>query len=167
MPAAVAYACVALMSITTDVSTVQPGGTVTVMGTDFAQDQPVELHLDTPDGPLLATVPPPKSTMTSKFAVKVTLPEDTAVGEHLILATQTYHHMNAGAPARAVLYVGTAAPAAVVPEVRAARVDMGPGASVTMLVLVGLAAAVAALLLAALVSRRSPAEPRQGGPVTA
>lgn len=166
-PAAVAYACVAVMAIKTDVSSVEPGGTVNVFGADFAMDEPVELRLDAPDGPLLATVPPPKSTMTSKFNVKVTIPADTEPGEHLILANQTYHHMNSGAPARAAIFVGTEPPAAAVPAARAASVEMGPGSSLPVLMLVGLAAAAAALLLAALVNRRSPAERRPDGPLPA
>lgn len=58
-PAGLAWACVGLMSLTTDSSTVQPGGTVTVLGKEFAQDEPIEIHLDSPTGPVLATVPPP------------------------------------------------------------------------------------------------------------
>ncbi|MEX2289569.1 MAG: hypothetical protein WD794_04480 [Mycobacteriales bacterium] len=163
-PAAIAYACVAVMAIKTDVSTVEPGGTVNVFGADFASDEPVELRLDSLDGPLLATIPPPESTMTSKFNVPVTIPADVEPGEHVILANQVYHHMNSGAPARAAIFVGTEAPAAAVPAVRAASVEMGPGSSWPVLLLVGLAVAAAALLLAALVNRRSPAERRSDGP---
>lgn len=37
VPAGIAWACVAFMSLTTVSNTVQPGGTVTVVGREFAQ----------------------------------------------------------------------------------------------------------------------------------
>lgn len=38
VPAGLAWACVGLISLTTESSTVQPGGTVTVIGREFAQE---------------------------------------------------------------------------------------------------------------------------------
>lgn len=155
VPAGVAWACVAVMSLTTDASTVQPGATLTVFGKGFAQDEPVEIHLGSETGPLLATVPPPESTMTSQFEVAVTIPADLEAGEHLIVAAQDYHHMNAGAPARAAIFVGTDAPAPPAAEARPAAVVMGSSTNLATLVLVGVAVAGAALLLAGLLNRRS------------
>jgi hypothetical protein len=143
------------MGLTTGASTVQPGDTLTVFGNSFAQDEPIQIHLDSPTGPLLATVPPPESTMTSQFEVEVTIPADLASGEHLIVATQDYHHMNAGAPARASIFVGTDAPPPPTPEARPAAVVMGSGANLATLVLIGAAVAGGALLLAGFINRQS------------
>lgn len=156
VPAAVAYACVGLMSLTTSASTVEPGGTITVLGASFAQDAPVDIRLDSPTGPVLVTVPPPTSTMTSKFEVPVVIPADVPKGQHLLVATQVYHHMNAGAPARATIQVGSTLPAvAPVPAGRPAAlaVDSGPGGP--FLAFVALSAAAVALVLVGLVSLRS------------
>lgn len=159
VPAGVAWACVAVMSLTTNASNLQPGDSVTVFGKSFAQDQPVMIHLDSATGPLLATVPPPESTMTSQFEVPVTLPADITPGEHLIVALQDYHHMNAGTPTRASIFVGPGAPAPPTPEARPAGVVTGPATSTTTLVLIGAAVAAGALLLAGLANRRPAHEP--------
>lgn len=162
--AGMAWACVGLMSLTTSPSTVQPGGTVTVSGKEFAQKEPVEIHLDSPTGPLLATAPPPESTMTSRFDLPVTIPADLPPGPHLLVATQNYHHMNAGAPARATIHVGTSPPAVPAGTAeRPAAVLMESGPDWAKLVLIGLAAAAGGLLLAGLnrlaEGRRPQAEP--------
>ncbi len=160
VPAGLVWACVGLMSLTTSSSTVEPGGTVTVFGKEFAQGAPVEIHLDSATGPVLATVPPPSSTMTSQFNVTVTIPADVQKGQHLLVATQDYHHMNAGVPARAVLYVGTDAPPPPAPAERPAALAVSSGPSGVDLVLIGLAVAAGALLLAGLLNllaaRRRP-----------
>lgn len=140
---------------------------MTVFGKEFAQKEPVEIHLDSPTGPLLATAPPPESTMTSQFEVTVTMPADVAPGSHLLVATQQYHHMNAGAPARASIVVGTDAPTPPLTEERPAAVVMGAGVSAVALVLIGLAVAAGALLLAGLLSRRSAGRSPRAEPVTA
>jgi hypothetical protein len=155
-----AWACVGLVSLTTSSSTVQPGGSVTVVGREFAQGAPIEIHLDSPTGPVLATVPPPTDTMTSKWTMQVTIPAATPAGDHLLVATQAYHYMNVGAPARAVLHVGTAAPAPApaAPAPRLAKVPVDSGPSAGGLVLIALAVAAIGLVLAAawslMVSRR-------------
>jgi hypothetical protein len=148
VPAALAWACVGLMSLTTTSSTVRPGGTVTVLGKEFAQGVPIEIRLDSPTGPVLTTVPAPKETMTSQFSVVVTIPAGTPNGEHVLVATQASHYMNAGAPARSVIHVGTAAPTPTVPAARPAGVVIDSGPSAASLVLIGLAVAAVGLLVA-------------------
>jgi len=148
--ASMAWACVGVVALTTSSSAVQPGGTVTVFGKEFAGGSPVQIHLDSPTGPVLATADVPAGdTMTSKFSVPVAIPANTPYGQHFLVATQQYHDMNAGAPARAVLNVGTEA-RAVVPPARAVRATVGPGPSAAKLVLIGAATAGVALLLAGL-----------------
>ena len=165
VPAGLAWACVGLMALTTvGPSTVAPGGTVTVWGREFAAGSPVDIHLDSPTGPVLATAPPPTETMTSQFKLDVPIPPNIRTGEHVLVATQAYHDMNVGAPARTVIHVGAPAPPPPTPEARPAKVVLGSGPSVATLLLVGLAVTAAGLILAALVflaaSRRRPdAEP--------
>ncbi len=163
VPAALAWACVGLMSLTTSASSVASGGTVTVSGRGFAQDAPIDIHLDSPAGPVLTTVPPPMSTMTSRFDVPVTMPADVQNGQHLLVATQDYHHMNAGSPARATIYVGPnvsdpAVPAATPERPMALAVDSGPSAA--FLLFIGVGVAAGGLFLAGFVSlltaRRRP-----------
>jgi hypothetical protein len=147
VPAALAWACVALMSLTTASPTVQPGGTVTIIGREFAQAAPVEIHLDSAIGPLLATVPGPPTTMTSKFTADVMIPANTPYGQHVLFAVQLYHNMNAGIP-RSVIYVGTLPPPVTSPVARPGTALVGSGPSGTSLVLLGLGVAALGLLVA-------------------
>lgn len=150
VPAAVAWACVGLMSLTTNSSTVPPGGTVKVFGKEFAQGQPIEIHLGSTTGPVLATVPPPTDTMTSQWAVDVTIPANIPPGEHFLVATQAYHYMNAGTPARATISVGTPATVPPPPAPRPARVSVESGPSAIVLILIALAVAIIGLAIAGL-----------------
>ena len=148
VPAAVAWACVGVVSLTSSSSTVQPGGTLDVTGREFAEKVPVQIHLDSPSGPVLTTVPGPSSTMNSKSTVTVTIPSNISVGEHFLVATQDQHDMNSGAPARSAFYVGTAAPGAAPAPVRPPTLVASSGPSAGSLVLIGLAVAVVALVVA-------------------
>jgi alpha-L-fucosidase len=150
LPVSFAWACIGLVSLTTSSSTVSAGGTLTVTGKEFAAGAPVLIHLDTLDGPVLATAPPPTSTMTSQFKLDVTIPSNISTGPHLLIATQTEHNMNGGNPARALIYVGAATPAAAGPAARPATLLAASGRSGSSLVLIGLGVAVVALLLAGL-----------------
>ena len=158
VPAAIAFACIGVVGLSTSPSVVQPGGSVTVTGKDFVNDKPVVLHLDSVDGPVIYTVP--KSTgdvMTSNFSVTFQLPSTVSNGAHVLVATQDEHDMNGGNPARAALYVGTT-PGNANPAARPATaiIDNGPG--IGGLTLIALAAMAFALLLfivyAALAGRR-------------
>ena len=153
--AGAAWACVSTFLLTTESSTVEPGGTVMVVGRGFAEGAPIDIRLDSHTGPVLATAPPLRTTMTSRFMLPVTIPQDTPSGPHLLVATQNYHDMNAGSPARVMIHVGASGPAAPTPEApRPATVAFadGDGPSALALVLVGLGVAAGALLLAAAAS---------------
>jgi hypothetical protein len=160
VPVGLAWACVGLMSLTVSASSVQPGGSVTVFGREFAQGAPVEIHLDSTTGPVLATAPAPTDTMTSQFKVTVTIPASVPSGPHVLVATQAYHYMNSGAPARATVYVGTPAPAPAGPAARPANVIVDKAPSGASLALIALAVAAVGLVLAASInlaaSRRRP-----------
>lgn len=149
--AGAAWACVSTFLLTTESSIVEPGGTVMVVGRGFAERAPVDIRLDSHTGPILATAPPPRTTMTSKFTLPVRIPEETPNGPHLLVATQSYHDMNAGSPTRTMIHVGASAPVAPPPETaRPATVAIADGdrPSTLTLVLVGLGVAAGALLLA-------------------
>ena len=153
LPVGFAWACVGLVSLTTSSPTVQAGGSLTVIGKEFAQKAPVLIHLDSMTGPVLvtATGTPATSTMTSKFEVAVTIPSNVSAGPHLLIATQDEHDMNGGNPARAVIYVGTSAPAPAALASRSGTLVADRGLGVATLALIGLATAAVALVLACLV----------------
>ncbi len=146
VPAGLAWACVAPVSLTTSSPTVQPGGTVHIIGRETAPGAPIEIRLDAPDGPVLTTVTGQPGGMTSKWEWDVPIPANTAYGKHVLYAVQNYRNMNAVVP-RALIYVGTEPDPAPRPEERAGSLDVGSGPSGTSLVLLGLAAAVGGLLL--------------------
>lgn len=148
VPVAFAWACVGLVSLTTTMNTVQAGSTVTVVGKEFAAGAPVDIHLDTVDGPVLATAPPPSGTMTSVFMLDVPLPANLSNGPHILIATQIEHNMNGGAPARAVIYVGSSPAVSGAPAARPAKLLASTGPSVGSRVLIGVGVAVVALFLA-------------------
>ncbi|MEX2660266.1 MAG: hypothetical protein WD232_11265, partial [Acidimicrobiales bacterium] len=166
IPFSVAWACVGLVVFkTTGSATVQPGGTVEVFGGEFASDQPVDVRLDSPDGPVLATYPEPgPSTMTSRFTLDVPIPDDITPGEHLLVATQEHYDMNGGIPARAVIYVDAPEPPPPTPEERPTSLlaSSGPGAGNLVLVGVGAAAVALALTAGAVALRRSSSAPAEG-----
>lgn len=146
VPASLAWACVAPVSLTTASPRVQPGGTIKVIGRETAPGAPIEIHLDAPNGPLLLTVTGQPGGMSSRWEADVTIPGDTKYGTHVLYAVQNYRNMNATIP-KATIYVGTEPPPAPVPEPRASSLDLGSGPSAVSLVLIGLAAAAAGLLI--------------------
>lgn len=158
------WACIFLGGITASASSVQPGGTLTIKGLSFGSN-PVELHLDTLTGPVLATATPdPKGN----FSQAVTIPQTTSTGSHVIVATEaaaTPDGSNSGSaqgvPSRATVEVGTAPPPAT-PTARPIQVAKTVG--IGTLVLIGVAVACAGVLLGGLVSlvasRTRRAEPR-------
>lgn len=149
VPAGLASACVTLIGFTVNPSSVQPGGTVTVTGRDFAPGAPIDIHLDSATGKILATFPPhTNSVMMNTWNLEVPIPADTPKGQHLLVATQDYHNMNAGVPARATLFVGVPAVSAAQPEARPAKVSVATGPSAASLLLIGLGVALVALLVA-------------------
>ncbi|HEV2767425.1 MAG TPA: hypothetical protein VGV63_06950 [Acidimicrobiales bacterium] len=164
IPAGLAWACVTVVAFrTTGPGTVEPGGTVEVFGADFARGEPVNIHLDSLDGPVLATVPSPMpSTMTSRFTVPVPIPADVSPGPHLLIATQDHYDMNVGIPARAAIYVDSSPPAELVPAQRATALTVSDGPSTASLLLIGLGVAAAGLLMAAGASMIAARRPARG-----
>ena len=148
VPAGLAWACVAPVSLTVANASVQPGGTVNVSFKEFAQGAPIEVHLDSPTGPLLATAPAQTTTMTSSSNLDVPIPPNTTFGTHFLVSVQNYHNMNSGNIARATIYVGTQAPPAPGPEARPAHAEVGSGPSAASLILIGLGVAAALLIIA-------------------
>ena len=147
IPAGVAWGCVGLISLTTSSATVQAGGSLTVTGREFAPGVPVDIHLDTLDGPILATVPPfSTGGMNTQFTATVPIPANIGQGQHILIAYQQEHYMNAGNPARATIFVGTAAPAAR-SGTRPVGVLTNPGPSAGSLVLLGVVVAVVGVFL--------------------
>jgi hypothetical protein len=106
VPASFAWACVAPVSLTTASPTVQPGGTIKVIGRETAPGAPIEIRLNAPDGPLLATVTGQPGGMSSKWEHDVVIPASTPYGKHVLYAIQNYRNMNATIP-KATIYVGT------------------------------------------------------------
>lgn len=148
VPAGLASACVAVVSLTSESKTVQPGGTLTVRLREFASMVPVTIRLDSLTGPVLITAPGPSSTMNSDFTADVPIPANITPGEHFLLAFQDHHDMNSGAPARTAFYVGSGPPAATAPEVRPAAMESASGPRASSLILIGLGVAAAGLLVA-------------------
>ncbi len=164
VPVGQAWGCVTVVSFRTNgPSSVQPGGTVEVFGADFARERPVDIHLDSADGPVLATVPSPMpSTMTSTFTVQVPIAADVAPGQHLLVATQDHYDMNVGIPARAAIYVGSSPPAEPTPTERATTLAVSDAPSAANYILIGLGVAAAGILLAAVASMIAARRPSSG-----
>lgn len=164
VPALIGFACVSVAALTATPQSVQPGGTVTVNGGDYVPGFPVQIHLDTVAGPVLATVASPTggSSMRSAFKVDVTLPSNVGSGQHLLIATQDAHNMTAGIPARAVIYVGTGLPAAP-QSTRSAAPVVDTGLSVGTLALIAVGAAAAGLLVLGLIVVLTSGRPTRTG----
>lgn len=147
VPAGMAWACVAPVSLTTVSPTVQPGGIVRVIGRETAPGAPVEIRLNAVNGPILTTVTGQPGGMSAKWEADVTIPADTPYGKHLLYAVQNYRNMNATIP-KATIYVGTLPDPVAGPEPRPAALDVGSGPSGLSLILLGLGVAAGGLLLA-------------------
>jgi hypothetical protein len=146
VPASLAWACVAPVSLTTASPRVQPGGTIKVIGRETAPGAPIEIRLNSVSGPLLTTVTGQPGGMTSKWEADVTIPANTPYGKYVLYAVQNYRNMNATIP-KATIYVGTDPEPAPTPEARAGSLDVGSGPSGLSLVLLGLGVAAAGLLV--------------------
>ncbi len=163
VPAGLAWACVAPMSLTTSSPTVQPGGIVHIIGRETAPGAPIEIHMDSPTGPLLLNVTGQVGGMTAKWEADVTIPANTQYGTHVLYAVQKYRNMNSTIP-RATIYVGVEPPAPATPEARAGALDVGSGPKGASLLLLGLGVAAAGLLVVGGISvlaagKRNPADP--------
>lgn len=163
VPAAIAWGCVTVVALTASPQSVQPGETVAVTGWDTAPGAPIEIHLDSATGPLLGTQPAHNnSVMMNKWTLNVPIPADVAAGQHVLVAVQDYHNMNAGMPARATIYVGQPAPGPAQPTARPTTIPASSGPSTASLILIGLGVAAVALIVAGIWSAaasRRPAQP--------
>ena len=146
LPAGLAWACVAPMSLTTSNPVVQPGGAVHIIGRETAPGAPIEIHMDAVTGPLLTTVTGQVGGMTAKWDWDVPIPANTQFGTHVLYAVQKYRNMNSTIP-RATIYVGVEPPAAAAPDPRAGSLDVGSGPKGASLLLLGLGVAAAGLLV--------------------
>ena len=164
VPAVIVFACVDVAALTATPQSVQPGGTVTVNGGDYVPGFPVQIHLDSPTGPVLATLASPSGTsaMHSAFKIDVTLPSNLSSGQHVLVATQNSHNMTAGMPARAVIYVGGGAPAAP-QSTRSAAPIVETGLSVGTLALIAVGAAAAGLLVMGIIVVLTSGRPSRTG----
>ena len=163
IPAGLAWSCVALVAFRVNgTGTVAPGGTVEVFVGEFASRIPVEIRLDSFDGPVLLTTPPPTSTMTGQFTGQVPIPADISPGPHVLFATQAHYDMNVGNTARAAIYVNASPPVAATPQERATSLTVSEGSSAASYILIGLGVAAAGLLLAAVASMVVSRRPSSG-----
>lgn len=163
VPAIVVYACVGVVGLSASPTSVQPGGTFVLNGKDFVVTVPTQIHLDTINGPVIATVSTYKGTgvMSSTFSQTVTLPSNVSSGQHVLIATQSQHTMNGGNPARAVIYVGQPAPVASGPEARPAAVTIDTGPGWPVLAVVALASALVGFFIFSVFALRART-PRTG-----
>ena len=152
VPAAAAWACLGLAGLTTSATgATQPGSTIQVKGVEFGSN-PVQLHLDAIDGPVLATITP----VSGNFTQAITLPSDLSTGPHVLVATEsaaTPNGVNNGAangtPARALIQIGSPAAAPSSSQARVASLAQSSNSSsVGSLILIALAVAGAGLFLA-------------------
>jgi hypothetical protein len=121
IPAAVAWACLPVANLRTNLATVQAGQPVNVTGSEFGSN-PVQIHLNTLTGPVLATFTPDSN---GAFTGPVTIPADTTTGPAVLVATEAAATANGnggsspGVPTRSVVQVvgpGGSAPLAVTPS---------------------------------------------------
>jgi hypothetical protein len=119
-----AMACTNLATLNLGTSYAQPGSTVEVTGSSFAEvgdgTQAVELRWNATEGTLLAEVEPDSA---GTLSTEITVPEDAEPGHYVVVATQLAaepgHGLESGeqtfspvfgTPARASLVVGDPAP---------------------------------------------------------
>jgi hypothetical protein len=162
--ASAAWACLSVAGITTNLATVQPGGSLTINGIGFEfGTNPVPIHLDALDGPVLGTG---EIDRIGDFSVTVTIPTDVPNGTHILVATQAAatpdgknNGSNTGVPARAVIQVGQSAASTPAPA-RPVAVIANSGIGTGTLVLISLGVAAVGLLVAGLLSLAAARRPQ-------
>jgi len=151
IPASVAWACLGIAGLTVNPATAQPGDTVAVTLTEFGST-PAQIHMDSVSGPVLATIAHPGKGMSGLTTANITIPADTSVGPHVLIATEPGNGMLAGIPARAVIQVGNASLTPTGAARPVALTAASSGISATTIALIALAVAGAGLFLAGMVS---------------
>lgn len=94
-----AYACQRLVTLHANPSSAAAGSEVEVRGQNYTNDPKasnVDIRLDRRSGPVvLASVAPANLGPSGSFKLNVTIPAGTAIGDHILIATQT---LASGAP---------------------------------------------------------------------
>ena len=158
VPAAVAWACLPVASLTSTPASAQAGQSITVNGNEFYGSNPVQIHFNALDGPVLATFTPNDN---GSFSGAVTLPSNAPTGPAVLIATEAAATATSptggsspGVPARTVVQItgaGGSTPLAVTPSAAgrpAGVVTTSTSVSTGALVLIGLGVFGAALFLA-------------------
>ena len=170
IPAAIAWACLPVASLKTNLATIQAGQPVNVIGSEFYGTNPVQIHLNTLTGPVLATFTPDSN---GSFSGPVTIPADTPAGPAVLVATEAAATATGnggsspGVPTRTVVQVvgpGGSAPLAVAPSGQgrpAGVVTSSSAVSTGALLLVGLGVFGIALFLAGGVALATSGRRRQ------
>ena len=123
VPAAVAWACLPVASVTSAPGSAQAGQQVTVTGNEFYGTNPVQIHFNGLNGPVLGQFTP---NSNGAFVGAVTIPADAPVGPAVLVATEAAATAtsptggsSAGVPTRTVVNVvgpGGSSPIAVAPS---------------------------------------------------
>lgn len=123
IPAAFAWACLPVASIHASPATAQGGQQINVTGSEFYGSNPVQIHFNAIDGPVLATFTPDAN---GSFAGAVTIPSDAPVGPAVLIATEAAATATGptggsspGVPTRTVVQIvgaGGSTPLAVAPS---------------------------------------------------
>jgi hypothetical protein len=111
------WACASLASVEVTPNVVRPGQDVAWKGTFFIKDEPVQLHWNALDGPVLSTSTPPSADNglhgNWRFVEGTfTVPADLKAGTYLVVATQNAvkGSQTWGVPARALVQVSDGTP---------------------------------------------------------
>lgn len=116
--ASAAYACQKLVTLHANPQSAPAGTAVDVTGVNYDMKETssnVDIRLDSRNGPVLASIPPSQLGAKGDFTRSVTIPEGTASGNHIFVATQTLANGSpcVGCPGRANIEVtGASASAA-------------------------------------------------------
>jgi len=123
IPAAVAWACLPVASMTSSPTAAQAGQQVHLTGSEFYGTNPVLIHFNALTGPVLATFTPDTN---GNFAGTVTIPSNAQPGPAVLVATEAAATAagptggsSAGVPTRTVVQIvgpGGSAPLAVAPS---------------------------------------------------
>lgn len=168
VPAAIAWACIPVVTLDVSPAQARAGEEVVVTGRPFGKTNPVLIRFNAVDGPVLATLQPDKDRLVSGSVV---IPADAAPGNYVLVATQEAKagETTWGVPARTLLQVVGEGGAPVLGQPLAAPVLERPATVVEdepvgagTLLLVALGAAGVAMFAAGVVAlaagrRRGPA----------
>jgi len=117
LQAAAGWACASLAAVDVTPGVVKPGQEVAWRGTFFIKDEPVRLHWNALDGPLLSTATPPgpDNGLHGNWRFvdgSFTVPADAKAGTYVVIAVQNAVKGSAtwGVPARGLIQVSDGSP---------------------------------------------------------